>query len=83
MKAETRRKLEAMYQEYTQKRTDGGLDLTLDDHIHCALQAAKLGATPSEIANALGVPIHYVTALHDAIAEKSYLREGSPANLQR
>lgn len=61
--------LQEMYSKYAGERIDGGKDFTLEDHLHQARQCRRLGITPAEWAQNLGVPVHYTEALFAATEE--------------
>jgi hypothetical protein len=67
MTTEVRRWLEALYGEHVHPRTDGGLPLNVDDHIHCIKTAAEMGISDRELADAMGVPLNYILSFKHAI----------------
>jgi hypothetical protein len=61
--------LRALYQVHVEPRSDGGLPLSLDDHIASFRKAAMLGVKDRQMADALGVPLNYVTAFKAVLGD--------------
>jgi hypothetical protein len=56
-------KQRALYAEFVPPRTDGGLPYSVEDHIHQIKLAKEHGLSERGLADALGVPVNYITAL--------------------
>jgi hypothetical protein len=62
--------LREMYSRYGSERTNGGKGLTIEDHVHVARKCRQFGEGPEQLADALGVPLHYAEALLRAAASE-------------
>jgi hypothetical protein len=58
--------LQERYARCAGEPTDGGEDFTLQDHLGQACLARRLGVSPGEFAQRLGVPLEYAEALFAA-----------------
>jgi hypothetical protein len=65
------KRLRAMYALEQQPRTDGGLDLSVEDHFLSTQKSVNFGISPEQQAETLNVSLSYVLAFRSAVNERA------------